>query len=68
MSNVERLSVEQDVVRLLLNKYQRHRGDTLNSRMGSPIPSFSLRFIEIAYDLQRRYPPKSLLRLKGSLG
>lgn len=33
MSNVERLSVEQDVVRLLLNKYQRHRGDTLNSRM-----------------------------------
>lgn len=30
---MERLSVEQDVVRLLLNKYQRHRGDTLNSRM-----------------------------------
>uniref|UniRef100_A0A093VPU6 alpha-D-xyloside xylohydrolase n=1 Tax=Talaromyces marneffei PM1 TaxID=1077442 RepID=A0A093VPU6_TALMA len=31
MSNVERSSVEEDVVHLLLNKYQRHRGDTLNS-------------------------------------
>ncbi|KAK2758972.1 hypothetical protein FQN54_003070 [Arachnomyces sp. PD_36] len=31
MSNVERLNVENDTVDLLLNKYQRHRGDTLNS-------------------------------------
>ena len=33
MSNVERLRVEQETVDLLLNKVQRHRGDTLNSRM-----------------------------------
>ena len=32
MSNVERLRVEQDAVHLLFNKFQRHRGDTLNSR------------------------------------
>ncbi|KAH8698325.1 putative sugar hydrolase [Talaromyces proteolyticus] len=31
MSNVERFAVEDDAVQLLLNKYQRHRGDTLNS-------------------------------------
>lgn len=31
MSNVERLNIEQDAVDLLLNKFQRHRGDTLNS-------------------------------------
>ncbi|KAL2814201.1 glycosyl hydrolases family 31-domain-containing protein [Aspergillus cavernicola] len=31
MSNVERLNVEKDTVNLLLNKFQRHRGDTLNS-------------------------------------
>ncbi|KAJ5701800.1 Alpha-xylosidase [Penicillium malachiteum] len=31
MSNVERLRVEQEIVNLLLNKFQRHRGDTLNS-------------------------------------
>ncbi|KAJ5721043.1 Alpha-xylosidase [Penicillium malachiteum] len=31
MSNVERLRVEQETVNLLLNKLQRHRGDTLNS-------------------------------------
>lgn len=33
MSNVERLRIEQEDVNLLLNKFQRHRGDTLNSRM-----------------------------------
>jgi hypothetical protein len=33
MSNVERFTVEDETVNLLLNKYQRHRGDTLNSRM-----------------------------------
>jgi hypothetical protein len=33
MSNVERLRVQQETVDLLLNKLQRHRGDTLNSRM-----------------------------------
>jgi hypothetical protein len=33
MSNVERFSIEGDSVNLLLNKFQRHRGDTLNSRM-----------------------------------
>lgn len=33
MSNVERLRVQQETVDLLLNKFQRHRGDTLNSRM-----------------------------------
>jgi alpha-D-xyloside xylohydrolase len=34
MSNVERLDVnnEKETVNLLLNKVQRHRGDTLNSR------------------------------------
>lgn len=32
MSNVERLNVDKDTVNLLLNKFQRHRGDTLNSR------------------------------------
>ncbi|KAL4980856.1 glycosyl hydrolases family 31-domain-containing protein [Aspergillus desertorum] len=31
MSNVERLNVGKDTVNLLLNKFQRHRGDTLNS-------------------------------------
>ncbi|KAJ5670094.1 Alpha-xylosidase [Penicillium maclennaniae] len=31
MSNVERLRIEQETVDLLLNKVQRHRGDTLNS-------------------------------------
>ncbi|KAJ6008065.1 Alpha-xylosidase [Penicillium herquei] len=31
MSNVERLRVELETVNLLLNKFQRHRGDTLNS-------------------------------------
>ncbi|KAJ5655829.1 Alpha-xylosidase [Penicillium longicatenatum] len=31
MSNVERLRIEQEGVNLLLNKFQRHRGDTLNS-------------------------------------
>ncbi|KAJ5545218.1 Aldolase-type TIM barrel [Penicillium sp. DV-2018c] len=31
MSNVERLSIEGETVNLLLNKLQRHRGDTLNS-------------------------------------
>ncbi|PLB50408.1 alpha-glucosidase [Aspergillus steynii IBT 23096] len=31
MNNVERLSVENESVDLLLNKFQRHRGDTLNS-------------------------------------
>ncbi|OJJ47974.1 hypothetical protein ASPZODRAFT_95058 [Penicilliopsis zonata CBS 506.65] len=31
MSNVERLSVKEETVDLLLNKFQRHRGDTLNS-------------------------------------
>ncbi|KAL4735191.1 glycosyl hydrolases family 31-domain-containing protein [Aspergillus similis] len=31
MSNVERLNVDKDTVNLLLNKFQRHRGDTLNS-------------------------------------
>ncbi|PTU20085.1 hypothetical protein P175DRAFT_0269223 [Aspergillus ochraceoroseus IBT 24754] len=31
MSNVERLDIEKDTVNLLLNKFQRHRGDTLNS-------------------------------------
>jgi hypothetical protein len=33
MSNVERFSIEDESVNLLLNKFQRHRGDTLNSRM-----------------------------------
>jgi hypothetical protein len=33
MSNVERLSVDKDTADLLLNKFQRHRGDTLNSGM-----------------------------------
>lgn len=33
MSNVERVNVENDTVDLLLNKFQRHRGDTLNSGM-----------------------------------
>ncbi|KAL4754479.1 hypothetical protein BDW72DRAFT_127854 [Aspergillus terricola var. indicus] len=42
MSNVERLNVDKDTVNLLLNKYQRHRGDTLNSptvsaRVTSPL-------------------------------
>jgi alpha-D-xyloside xylohydrolase len=34
MSNAERLDVnnEKETVNLLLNKVQRHRGDTLNSR------------------------------------
>lgn len=32
MSNVERLHVTEKEVSLLLNKFQRHRGDTLNSR------------------------------------
>lgn len=32
MSNVERLRIQQETVDLLLNKVQRHRGDTLNSR------------------------------------
>lgn len=31
MSNVERLNVDGSKVDLLLNKVQRHRGDTLNS-------------------------------------
>ena len=31
MSNVERLNVDGSKVDLLLNKAQRHRGDTLNS-------------------------------------
>ncbi|PYH76221.1 hypothetical protein BO82DRAFT_396297 [Aspergillus uvarum CBS 121591] len=31
MNNVERLSIENETVDLLLNKFQRHRGDTLNS-------------------------------------
>ncbi|KAE8144779.1 glycosyl hydrolases family 31-domain-containing protein [Aspergillus avenaceus] len=31
MNNVERLRVENENVELLLNKFQRHRGDTLNS-------------------------------------
>lgn len=31
MSNVERTSIEHDSVDLLLNKFQRNRGDTLNS-------------------------------------
>jgi hypothetical protein len=33
MSNVERFTVDDETVHLLLNKHQRHRGDTLNSRM-----------------------------------
>lgn len=33
MSNMERLTVKDETVDLLLNKVQRHRGDTLNSRM-----------------------------------
>ncbi|CBF79518.1 hypothetical protein AN7505.2 [Aspergillus nidulans FGSC A4] len=42
MSNVERLNVDKDTVNLLLNKFQRHRGDTLNSstvsaRVTSPL-------------------------------
>ncbi|RDW74667.1 putative sugar hydrolase [Aspergillus mulundensis] len=42
MSNVERLNVDKDTVDLLLNKFQRHRGDTLNSptvsaRVTSPL-------------------------------
>ncbi|KAL4964660.1 putative sugar hydrolase [Aspergillus stella-maris] len=44
MSNVERVDVQQDTetVNLLLNKFQRHRGDTLNSptvsaRVTSPL-------------------------------
>ncbi|KAJ5101569.1 Aldolase-type TIM barrel [Penicillium alfredii] len=42
MSNVERLRIEKDSVDLLLNKVQRHRGDTLNSatvsaRVTSPL-------------------------------
>lgn len=32
MSNVERLHIQDETVDLLLNKFQRHRGDTLNSR------------------------------------
>lgn len=32
MSNVERFRIEQETVTLLLNKLQRHRGDTPNSR------------------------------------
>lgn len=32
MSNIERLRTENETVHLLLNKLQRHRGDTLNSR------------------------------------
>ncbi|PYH49248.1 putative sugar hydrolase [Aspergillus saccharolyticus JOP 1030-1] len=31
MNNVERLRIENETVDLLLNKFQRHRGDTLNS-------------------------------------
>ncbi|RAL13749.1 putative sugar hydrolase [Aspergillus homomorphus CBS 101889] len=31
MNNVERLNIENETVDLLLNKFQRHRGDTLNS-------------------------------------
>lgn len=31
MSNVERLSIKDETVDILLNKFQRHRGDTLNS-------------------------------------
>jgi hypothetical protein len=31
MSNVERLSIQDETVQLLLNKAQRSRGDTLNS-------------------------------------
>ncbi|KAL4987639.1 glycosyl hydrolases family 31-domain-containing protein [Aspergillus falconensis] len=42
MSNTERLNVDKDTVNLLLNKFQRHRGDTLNSptvsaRVTSPL-------------------------------
>ncbi|KAL2866434.1 putative sugar hydrolase [Aspergillus lucknowensis] len=42
MNNIERLHVEKDTVNLLLNKFQRHRGDTLNSptvsaRVTSPL-------------------------------
>ena len=35
MSNVERLHIDKDkeAVDVLMNKYQRHRGDTLNSGM-----------------------------------
>lgn len=35
MSNVERIAIKDQEVKLLLNKFQRHRGDTLNSRRGS---------------------------------
>lgn len=35
MSNVERLSIDDETVNLLLNKLQRHRGDTLNSGTGN---------------------------------
>ncbi|KAL3476262.1 glycosyl hydrolases family 31-domain-containing protein [Aspergillus californicus] len=42
MSNVERTTIEKETVNLLLNKFQRHRGDTLNSptvsaRVTSPL-------------------------------
>ncbi|KAL5358418.1 glycosyl hydrolases family 31-domain-containing protein [Aspergillus floccosus] len=42
MSNVERLSIKDETVDILLNKFQRHRGDTLNSatvsaRVTSPL-------------------------------
>ncbi|PKX98469.1 putative sugar hydrolase [Aspergillus novofumigatus IBT 16806] len=42
MSNVERLHIQDETVDLLLNKFQRHRGDTLNSptvsaRVTSPL-------------------------------
>lgn len=36
MSNVEHVSIEDQTANLLLNKLQRHRGDTLNSRMLNP--------------------------------
>lgn len=41
MSNVERLRIEQETVHLLLNKLQRHRGDTLNSRT-CPLTNYDL--------------------------
>jgi alpha-D-xyloside xylohydrolase len=40
MSNVERLRIEQETVDLLLNKVQRHRGDTLNSRTFLSLASY----------------------------
>lgn len=68
MSNVERFSVEQDIVRLLLNKHQRHRGDTLNSRTELHLGIYNYGGIEMLMILQQRYLQKSLPRLKGLLG